>query len=155
TQEITIYRTIEAVADAPQRAVTLAGNGVAAQPAVHTHRRRRLQIPLARIVPLQCLIGKNAGRTNLHEVAAELAFENSVLIAPEVDLIAQHQCIQVPTASIITIKPRAAIALNAAIHLMVNQRAEVLVMKRAFAAMVAAVNMTIHHGHILQMTFAA
>src|SRR5213080_5309656 len=65
-QEVTIYRAVETIVDAPQCAITLARNRVATESAVHAHRWCRLQIPLARIVPLQCLVGKNTGRANLH-----------------------------------------------------------------------------------------
>ena len=79
-EEVAVDLAVVAVADAAQRAVALARDGVAAEAAVHADRRRRLQIPLARVVLLQRLVGEDAGRADLDQVAAELALQHAVLV---------------------------------------------------------------------------
>ena len=68
---------VVAARDAAQLAVPRPGVHVAAQPAVLAHGRRRLQVPLARVVPRQRLVGEHAGGADLDEVAAELALQRA------------------------------------------------------------------------------
>ena len=122
---------------------------------MHAHRRRRLQVPLARVVPLQRLIGENAGGADLHQVAAELVLEHAVLVAAEIDVVAQHQGVEIVAAGVVAVESHAAVALDAAVHLVVHEGAQVLVAERALADAVAAIVVAGHHGHVLQMAFAA
>ena len=98
---------------------------------------------------LQGFVGENTGWTDLHQVAAELAFEGAVLMAAEVDLIAQHQRVQIAPAGVVAVEPRAAVALDAAVHLVVDERAQVLVVKRTLPAAITAISMPGHYRHVL------
>ena len=122
---------------------------------MHADRRRHLQIPFSRVVMLQSFIGEDAGRANLHEVAAELILQHAILLAAEIDLIAHAEHIEVASARIVAIKTHTTVTLDAAVHLVIDERAEILIVKRALLERVAAVVMAGHHRHVLQMTFAA
>ena len=59
--------------------------------------------------------------------------------------------IEVSTTRIVSIKSYAAVALNAPVHLMANERAEELITMRPFREVIAPVDMSGHDRHILQM----
>jgi hypothetical protein len=73
----------------------------------------------------------------------------------EKDNIARRKRIQVVPARIVAIIAYATVALDAAVHLMIHQRAEILIAKRALVELVAAGGVACHHRHVLQMTLAA
>src|SRR5687768_7891208 len=104
---------------------------------------------------LQGLVRENPGGTDLHQIAAELALEDAVLMAAKVDLIAQCQRVEITASRIVAIKPGTAVALDAAVHLVIDKRAQVLVVKRALSASVTAIGMPCHYRHILEVAFAA
>ncbi len=122
-QEVAVDLAVEAVADAPQHAVPLAGDRVAAQAAVHADRRGGLEVPLAGVVLLERLVGEDAGGADLHQVAAELAFQRAVRVAAEVDVVVPAQDVEVAPAGVVAVEPHAAVALDAAVHLVVDERA--------------------------------
>ena len=154
-EKIAVHLAVVTVVDAPQCAIALGRDRVATQAAMHAHRRRRLQVPLARVVPLECLIGENAGGADLHQVAAEFALERAVLVAAEIDLVAQHERVEIAAAGIVAVEAHAAVALDAAVHLVVDEGPQVLVAERALPDAVAAIVVPGHHRHVLQMAFAA
>src|SRR5690349_3488626 len=59
--------------------------------------------------------------------------------------------IEVSTTGMVSIKSYAAIALNAPIHLMTDERAEGLIAMRPFREVITPVDMSGHDRHILQM----
>ena len=63
---------------------------------MHADRRRHLQVPFTRVVLLQGFVGEHAGRTDLHEVAAELVFQHAVRLTTEINLVPQAEHIQSP-----------------------------------------------------------
>src|SRR6201997_1442599 len=74
---------------------------------------------------------------------------------PIVDAVAQMKRVQIVPTGVFAIKTHASLALNAAVHLVIHQRAEVLIAKSSFAKAVNARAMTGHHRHVLKMAFAA
>ena len=139
-EKIAVDVVIVAVDDAPHRAVALADVGIAPKPAMHADRGGKLLIPLARVVALQGFIREHAGRADLDEIAAELIFQHAVCVAAEEDGIAQRKRIQISPARIVAIVAHAPVALDAAVHLMIHQRAEILVAKRALVELDSAGN---------------
>src|SRR6185369_8543235 len=154
-QEVAVDLVMVAVADATELAVTLAGDRVAADGAVHAYRRRRLQIPLARVVPLECLVVEDAGRADLDEVSRELVLERAVGVAAEVYVVVAAEDVEVAPTGVVAIKAHAAIALDAAVHLVVDERAEVLVAVGALGEPVATIVVPGHDRHVLQVALAA
>ncbi len=144
---------VVAVPDAAQHAVALAGDRVAAERTMHTDGRGRLEVPRAHVVPRQGLVVEDPRRADLHEIAAELALQDPILMASEVDTIMPALRVKVAAAGVAAIKTDAAIALDATVHLMREKRAEVLIAMRALLEPVAAINVAAHFGHVLQVAF--
>ena len=51
------------------------------------YRRCGLQVPFTGIVLLEGLVGEYAGRADFNQIAAEFAFERTVLVTSEIDMI--------------------------------------------------------------------
>ena len=146
---------VEAPLHAAQLAVARRERRRAAEAAVRAHRRRRLQVPLARVAARERLVVEHAGGADLDEVAAELALQGAALGAPEVDLVAQAEHAEVAAAGVVVVETRAAVAGDAAVELVGDERAEVLVLEGPLAAAVAAVAVPRHHRHVLEVALAA
>src|SRR5690606_8225395 len=85
--EVAVDLVIEAVHHATQRPVAFTGGDVAAHAAGGTDRGSGLQVPLARVVLAEHLVGEYTRRADLGEVATELAFQRTVLEAAEVGVV--------------------------------------------------------------------
>ena len=68
--------------------------------------------------------------TDLDQVACEFVFENPVPVAAEINQVAQSERVEIRAARVFPIKPHAAVALNAAVHLVIQERPEVLIAER-------------------------
>jgi hypothetical protein len=101
------------------------------------------------------LIRKYTGRTYLNQVPAEFIFEDTVVGPSEKHMIMGGESIQVVAACIIPVKTNTAVTLNAPVHLMVDEGAEILVAVSSLGVFIPPVIMTRHDGHILKMTFPA
>lgn len=110
-----------------------------------------LQVPLANIMASVGRVFEDAGRADFVEVAGELVLQDAVLLAAEVDGVAQVKRIKVAAAGVVPVEADAAITLNAAVHLMFEERAEVLVAEGPLPEAVAAGDMAGHHRHILKV----
>ena len=55
---------------------------------------------------------------------------------------------------VVSVKVYASVTLDAAIHLVVDKRPEVLILIGSLAAPVSAVGVASHHRHVLQVTLA-
>jgi len=127
---------------------------IATKPAVHSDRRCGLQIPFSREVFLQCPVSEDTGRTDFDEVPAEFVFENPVLVSTEINMVLRCEDIEVTTTGIIPIEAHAAIALDAAVHLVVYKGAQVLVAVCTLLKAESPVNMPRHDRHVLEMAFS-
>ena len=76
------------------------------------------------------------GRADLDQVAAELALQHAVFVPAEIDVVVGAEDVQVAPAGVVAVEAHAAVALDAAVHLVVDERPEVLV---AVGALVEAV----------------
>ena len=106
-------------------------------------------------MPAERFVGEHSGRADLDQVAAEFVFEHPVFDASEIDVIVAAEDVEVPPSGVVTIVADAAVALDAAVHLVIDERAEVLVPMRSFFETRAPVVVPGHDRHVLQMTFAA
>jgi hypothetical protein len=154
-EEIAVDLAVIAVDDAPQDALALAGTGVATQAAMDADGRRGLQIPFAHVVAAEGFVGEYAGGTDLHQVAAEFVLQDAVLASPEIDMVMRGEDLEIVAAAIILVETHATIAGDAAVHLVVDERPQVLVAVGALLAPVAAESVAAHFRHVLQMAFAA
>ena len=146
---------VEAPLHAAQLAVARRQRRRAAEAAVRAHRRRRLQVPLARVPARERLVVEHAGGADLDEVAAELALERAALGAAEVHLVAQAEHAEVAAAGVVVVEARAAVAGDAAVELVGDERPEVLVLEGPLASAVAPVAVPGHHRHVLEVALAA
>src|ERR1700751_3779769 len=103
----------------------------------------------------ECCIGEYTGRAHLDQIAAELAFQNAILVPSEIYAVAQAECVQIISASVFAIEPYAALALDAPVHLMSDQWAEILIAEGSLSKTVGAHAMAGHYCHILQVALAS
>ena len=153
--EVAIEFAVVAVDDAAQFAVALAGCDVAANAAAGADRGRGLQIPLAGVVFAEDLVGENPGGANLDEIAAELAFEHALAVAAEIGVVVRRLGGEIGPAGVLAIEAHAAVAGDAAVHLVIDEGAEILVAVGDFLLVVAAVIVARHQRHVLEVAFAA
>jgi hypothetical protein len=76
-------------------------------------------------------------------------------MASEKHRVSQTESVQIVAARVVTIEPYASLALNAAVHLMIDERPKVLIPERAFPETVCPLPVSGHHRHILQVAFSA
>src|SRR3546814_11311141 len=98
------------------------------------------------------LVGEHAGRTDLGEVAGEFGFQRAIFGTTEVDVRSGAEYAQVGAVGVILVVADAAIARDAAVHLMADERAEILIQMRSLVEPVRAAEMTLHHLPLLTMT---
>src|SRR5262249_29375698 len=154
-QEVAVDLVVVAGQDAPEHSVPFAGVGVTADAAVDADRRRKLQVPLAGVMALQRLVREHAGRADLDEVPAEFAFQEAVLVTAEEDDIARREGVQVGPARVLAIEAHAAVALDTAVHLVIDEGPQVLITKRTFVEFVLTATVPGHDRHVLEVTLAA
>src|SRR5690606_10945299 len=117
--------------------------------------RCELHVPLAVVTFGVGFVGEYAGRADFGEIAGKFAFERAAFGATEVNVVVCTINAEVFATGVILVITHAAIAGDAAVHLVVDERAEVLVLVRALGEAIAACVVTGHHGHVLQVAVAA
>src|SRR5690606_37574705 len=150
-----VDRTVEAVLDTADFTVALAGADVAGGRAAVADTRRKLHVPLAVVARGVGLVGKHARWANLGEVAGEITFQHAVFDTPEVHIVVGPEHAKVGAAGIVLVVAHAAVASDAAVHLMGDERAEVLIVMGALAEAITALVMAGHHRHVLQVAMTA
>src|SRR5271169_3031308 len=98
---------------------------------------------------LQCCICKYARWAHLNQVSTELVFKDAIFKSAEVNSVPQTERVQIVTSRVLAVIAHAALALNAPVHLVIYQWAEVLIPKCALAEAVVPGAMTGHHRHVL------
>src|SRR6185312_11823370 len=126
-EEVAVHLAIVTVEDTACCAIAFVGHCVAAEGAMHADRRRPTQIPFALVNLRERLVVEHASRADFRKVAAELAFENAVLVASEIDVVVRGEDIEIAASGILAIEADAAIAGDAAIHLMGDEGPQILV----------------------------
>src|SRR6185437_11900931 len=100
----------------------------------------------------QGFVGEDSGRTDFHEIPAEFILQRPVLFPAEIERVMCTEDIEVSPARVVSIESHTAVALDASVHLVPNERAEILITIRPFRKPVATVDMPSHDRHVLQMT---
>ncbi len=147
--------TVVAVFDTTQLAIAFARAGITAQRALLADARRKLHIPFTVIAFRVRFIGEDAGRTDFDQVTGEFALKRTVFRTTEIDVVMRAVNTEIGAVSVIFVVTHAAVAGDAAVHLMRNERAEVLVAVGTLGETIAAEAMAGHHRHILQVAVAA
>src|SRR5680860_224624 len=154
-QEITIEFAVIAILDASNLAVAFPRADIAAHRALMADAGRELHIPLANVAVRVGLVSEHAGGAHFSQVAGKRALQNAFFVTPEIQVVIRAEDTEISASSIIVVEAHAAIAVNAAIHLMGNKRPQILVMMGALATTVAAPVVAGHHRHVLQMAVTA
>ncbi len=154
-EEIVVHFAVETVLDAADFSVALAGADVAAGCAAVADARRELHVPLAVVALGVGLVGEHPGGADLGEVAGEFALQHAVFDTAEIDVVVGTEHAEVSAASVILVIARAAVAGDAAVHLMGDEGAEFLVLVGALGETVTALVVAGHHRHVLQVAVTA
>src|SRR5262245_44268769 len=96
-------------------------------------------------------VSEYPGWTYLGEIAGEFVFEDARAFASEIDVRRGTEHTEILPPSVIVVVTHAAVARNAAIHFMMQERSEFLVLMRSLPVVIGAVVMAGHDGHVLQM----
>ena len=148
-EEVAVNGTVITVFDTTQFAVALAGADVTADGTLLADAWRKLHVPLTVIALGVRFIGKDAGRTDFHQVTGELAFQRTVFRTAKVDVVVSAVDAQVGTVGIVFVVANAAVAGDAAVHFVRDERPQILVAVGTLGKAVATEAMTGHYGHIL------
>ena len=149
-----VDRAVVTVLDAADFAVTLAGADVAAGGAAVTDARRELHVPLAVVALGVGFVGKHTSRADFGEVAGELAFQHTIFDTAEVDVVVGAEHTEVGAAGVVLVITHAAVAGDTAVHLVGDERTELLILVGALAEAITALVVAGHHGHVLQVAMA-
>ena len=122
---------------------------------MYANRWRRLEIPLTGIVLLERLVREYPGWAYFDEIPTELALKHAILMPAKIHIVVRCKDIEVIATSIVLVEPDAAVASDAAIHLVINEGAKVLVPVRALLKTRPAVIVSGHDCHVLEVALAA
>ena len=153
-EEVAVNGTVVTVFDTAQFAIALARADVTADGTLLADAGCKLHIPFTVIALGVRFIGEYAGRADLNQVAGKFAFQHAIFRTTEVDVVMRTVNAQVGTVSVIFVVTHAAIAGDAAVHFMRDERPQVLVTVGTLGETVATEAVTGHDGHILQVAVA-
>ncbi len=154
-EKVLVDRAVVAVFDTAQFTVTLTWADVAAAGATVADAWRELHVPLAVVALGVGLVGEHTGRTDLGEVAGELAFQRAVFNATEVNIVVSAVNAQVSAACVVFIEAYAPITGDAAVHLMRDERPQLLILVSTLGEAITALVVAGHHCHVLQVAVTA
>ena len=106
----------------------------------------------------ECFIGENPGWTNLGQITAKFVFKNAILVPSEVYVAPGRKSIQIFASRVVLVKPDTTVALYTSVHLVIDERAQILIAMCALLKLKSPVCVAGHHRHVLQMarsTFVA
>ena len=122
---------------------------IAAQRAVQAHRRGPLKIPSS-TGKAGRFVRVYAGGAYIDQVSGKGAFQPAGFAAAEVDPGADTHDAQIPISGVLLVVARTAVALDASVHLMLNQWAQVLIGMGAFEPLVAPHAMAAGNRQVLE-----
>jgi hypothetical protein len=91
--------------------------------------------------------------TYLDEITAEFVFQRPVLKTAKINVLVYSEHPEIAPARVVCVEPQTSVAVDAPVHLMFNEGAEVLISVRAFLKPVFSIVVACHHGHVLQVAF--
>ena len=101
------------------------------------------------------LVREHASGTYFREIASKGAFQDAFFVATEIDIILGTKGSQILATGVVVVKAHTAVTGNTPVHLMGNERPQILVPTCALAEPVTAAIMAGHHRHVLQVTVPA
>ena len=147
--------TVVTVFDTTQFAVTFTRAGVTAKGTLLADAWRKLHVPFTVVTFRVGFIREYAGRTDFYQVTGEFAFKGTVFRTTEVDVVMRAIYAQILTVCIIFVVTHAAVAGDAAVHFVRDERPQILVTVGTFGKAIATEAVTGHDGHILKVAVTA
>ena len=147
--------TVVAVFDTTQFAVALTRAGVAAERTLLADAWRKLHVPLTVVTLGVGFIREDAGRADFYQVTGEFAFQYAVFWTTEVDVVMCAIHAQILTVCIVFVVTHAAVAGDAAVHFVRDERPQILITVGTLGKAIATEAVTGHHGHILKVAVSA
>ncbi len=154
-EEVLVDRAVVTVFDAAQFTVAFTRADVAAAGTAVADAWRELHVPLAVVALGVGLVREHTGRADLGEVAGELAFQRAVFNATEVHVVMGAVDAQVGAACVVFIKAHTAITGDAAVHLVRDERPQLLILMGTLGEAITALVVAGHHRHVLQVAVTA
>jgi hypothetical protein len=106
-------------------------------------------------MPSQGFVRKYSCRAYFNKISAELIFQRAVLVTAKIDPSVNPEDEEISPTGIIHVEPQASVALNAAVHLVIDERTQILIIVSAFLEAEFPHCMAGHDSHVLEMAFAA
>ena len=154
-EEVVVNGTVVTVFDTTQLAVTLTRAGVTAEGTLLADAWRKLHVPFTVVTLGVGFIGEYACRADFYQVTGEFAFQHAVFRTTEVDVIVRAIHAQILTVCVIFVVTHAAVAGDAAVHFVRDERPQVLVTVGTLGKAIATEAVAGHHGHILKVAVTA
>ncbi|MNM06123.1 hypothetical protein D3C81_161320 [compost metagenome] len=154
-EEVVVNGTVVTVFDTTQFAVALTRAGVTAEGTLLADAWRKLHVPLTVITLGVRFVGEYAGRADFYQVAGEFAFQRTVFRTTKVDVVMCAIHAQILTVCIIFVVTHTAVAGDAAVHFMRDERPQILIAVGTFGKAIATEAVTGHDGHILKVAVTA
>ena len=154
-QEVMVYGTVVTVFDTTQFAVALTRAGVTAQRTLLADAWRKLHVPLTVVTLGVGFIREYAGRADFYQVTGEFALKRTVFRTTEVDVVMCAIHAQILTVCVIFVVTHAAVAGDAAVHFVRDERPQILITVGTLGKAIATEAVTGHHGHILKVAVTA
>ena len=155
TEEVVVEAAVKAVLDAAQLAIALTRADVAAHRTLLADTGGKLHVPLAVVALGVGLVGEDAGGADLHQIAGKLALQGAIFDPAEIDVVVGAIDPEILATGIILVVTDAAIAGDAAVHLVTDEGAQLLILVGALGEAVATAVVAGHHRHVLQVAGAA
>lgn len=70
----------------------------------------------------QCFVCEYPGRTYFNQISAEFVFKGPIITSTEINPVVYPKDVKVSSSGVIPIKPDAPVALDAAVHLVIDKR---------------------------------
>jgi hypothetical protein len=128
---------------------------VATYATMDAHTVRGKEIPWASVNVTKSFVCKNTRWADIDKVSRKFTFQYTVSYTAEVDAISRSKNAEVLAECIVSIEANASVTRYASIHLVVNERTEILIPPRSFGETIASVIVFSENGHVLQHTFPA
>src|SRR5271169_1307975 len=122
---------------------------------MYADRRCSLKVPLAGVMLFERLVCEYSRGAYFDKISAELALKRAIFMPAEIHVVVRCKDVKVSAPCIVTVESDTAVAGDAAIHLMVNEGAEVLIPVGTFFKTCPAVIVPGHDCYILEMALTA
>jgi hypothetical protein len=154
TYKVPVYITVIPGLHAHHTSVMGVPDRIASQRTLVAQRGCSLEVPSAHFEPCG-LVGVNAGGTDIHQVPGKRAFEFIIREPAEIDAISDLHRPEVSVSGKFPVKPGTSVAMDAAVHFMLNIWPQILVSIGSLFAPVYSNGVSAGPSFVLQQTLSA